>query len=132
MKVFKALALVSLSIVAVASVQADEPVKVMPQTGVTQATYVEPVKTHRLFGKRSQNQVTQTSGTMTQTTPATIAQPATGATTTTTSTAVTQPSQKQHRGLFGRTHKSRHTAPVATTSGTTTTGSDAKPMPLGK
>lgn len=143
MKVFKALALVSLSALGAATVQADEPVKTMPQTGgVTQATYTESGRSHKLFGRNRHSDVVQVSGSTTTTSTTTTKQltPSTttaqaGTTTTTgkTTTVTQQPvAQRQHRGLFGK-HRTRYTTSTTATPTTSTTGStDAKPLPLGK
>jgi len=136
MKALKTLALVSLSTLGLAAVQADEPVQTQPQT-VTQGQYVESGRTRGLFGKR-RSELVQTSGTMQQTTPSTTAQPTTGttATTGTTTPMVQSTTGTQRRGLFGKFRSSRRSNTVMTTnsatSSTTTTGSDAKPLPLGK
>ena len=142
MKALKTLAFVGLSVFVVASVQADEPVKVQPQ-GVTQSNLVESSRTPRLFGKRHSTGVMQTSGTTTmqQTTPSTTAAPTAQGTTVvsgkTTSTTVQQPVERQHRSIFSRlrgnrTSTSTMTNTTGTTSTSTTSGGDAKPMPLGK
>ncbi len=134
MKALKTLALVSLSTLGFAAVQADEPVKTQPQT-VTQGQYVESSRTPRLFGRKHRSEVVQTSGTV-QTTPSTTAQPSTATTTTTgtTSTPVVQ-QPVQRRGLLGKLRSRRSSNMVTTsnvTTSTPTTSSDAKPMPLGK
>lgn len=138
MKVLKTLALVGLATLGTAAVQADEPVKTMPQTGVSQATYTytDTGRSHKLFSKNRTSNVVQTSGSTQQTTPATTAQSSTTTTVNgkTTTTVTSQPvtAERQHRGLFSRHRSSRTTTPVATTTTATTSSSSAKPMPLGK
>ena len=135
MKALKTLALVSLSTLGFATVQADEPVKTQPQT-VTQGQYVESNRTPRLFGRKYRSEIVQTSGTV-QTTPSTTAQPSTATTATTSGTTSTPVVQQpvQRRGLFGKLRSRRSSNMTTTsnvTSSTATTSSDAKPMPLGK
>lgn len=137
MKALKTLALVSLSTLGLAAVQADEPVQTQPQT-VIHGQYVESSHTPRLFGRKHRSEVVQTSGTMQQTTSSTTVQstPSTTATTSTTTPVVQSTTGTQRRGLLGKLRSRRSsnmtTTSSSVTSSTTTTGSDAKPMPLGK
>ena len=137
MKALKTLALVSLSTLGMATVQADEPIQTTPQT-VTQGQYVETTRSPRLFGKKYRSEIVQTSGTMQQTTPSTTTQPSTfGGTTTTSTPVMEQPVQR--RGLFGKLRSRRYSSTMTTTSTVTpststssSSSSDAKPLPLGK